>query len=493
MEILSMSEKYENAFNSIANSLREDPGPSTELDYTEQTSWILFLKYLNDYEIESKKSSQLNNQSHSFILEEEYRWNVWAVPKKADSTVDHNKGLTGDDLLDFVNIKLFPYLKSFKLSADNANTFEYKVGEIFNEIKNKFESGYALRDVLLSADELQFLENERQFQLSSLYEDKIKNMGNSGRNGGEYYTPRPLIKSIVKVVNPVIGETVYDGAVGSAGFLCEAYSHIKNSKELTVTEFEQLQSKTLYGKEKKSLAYVIGIMNMILHGVQSPNLVRSNTLNENIINIQDRDRHDVVLANPPFGGQTERPEVQNNFPIKTGETAYMFLQHFIKILKKGGRCGIVIKNTFLSNTDNASIALRKQLLEDCNLFAVLDLPGGAFLGAGVKTVVLFFEKGKPTENVWYYQLDPGRNMGKTNPLNEKDLSEFLELIKTKEESEKSWSVNLQDVNKETWDLTVNNPNKVEEVDNRTPQEIIAEIEELDAQASKALQAIKELL
>ena len=488
-----MSEKYKAAFNNIANSLREDPGPSTELDYTEQTSWILFLKYLNDFDIERQKSSQLNNQSHSFILQEEYRWNVWAVPKKADGTVDHNKGLTGDDLLDFVNTKLFPHLKSFKLSADNANTLEYKIGEIFSEIKNRFESGYALREVLLSADQLQFLGNEGQFELSSLYEDKIKNMGNSGRNGGEYYTPRPLIKSMVKVINPVIGETVYDGAVGSAGFLCEAYSHIKNSKELTVTEFEQLQSKTLFGKEKKSLAYVIGIMNMILHGVQSPNLVRSNTLNENIINIQDRDRHDVVLANPPFGGQTERPEVQNNFPIKTGETAYMFLQHFIKILKKGGRCGIVIKNTFLSNTDNASIALRKQLLEDCNLFAVLDLPGGAFLGAGVKTVVLFFEKGKPTENVWYYQLDPGRNMGKTNPLNEKDLSEFLELIKTKEESEKSWSVNLQDVNKETWDLTVNNPNKVEEVDNRTPQEIITEIEELDAQASKALQAIKELL
>ena len=484
---------YEAAFRNIDNALRKDEGCATELDYTEQTSWILFLKYLNDYDIEREKSSQLNNQSHSFILEEEYRWNVWAVPKKADGTVDHNKGLTGDDLLDFVNTKLFPHLKSFKLSADNANTLEYKIGEIFSEIKNRFESGYALREVLLSADQLQFLGNEGQFELSSLYEDKIKNMGNSGRNGGEYYTPRPLIKSMVKVINPVIGETVYDGAVGSAGFLCEAYSHIKNSKELTVTEFEQLQSKTLFGKEKKSLAYVIGIMNMILHGVQSPNLVRSNTLNENIINIQDRDRHDVVLANPPFGGQTERPEVQNNFPIKTGETAYMFLQHFIKILKKGGRCGIVIKNTFLSNTDNASIALRKQLLEDCNLFAVLDLPGGAFLGAGVKTVVLFFEKGKPTENVWYYQLDPGRNMGKTNPLNEKDLSEFLELIKTKEESEKSWSVNLQDVNKETWDLTVNNPNKVEEVDNRTPQEIIAEIEELDAQASKALQAIKELL
>ena len=191
---------YEAAFRNIDNALRKDEGCATELDYTEQTSWILFLKYLNDYDIERQKSSQLNNQSHSFILQEEYRWNVWAVPKKADGTVDHNKGLTGDDLLDFVNIKLFPHLKTFKLSADNANTLEYKIGEIFSEIKNRFESGYALREVLLSADQLQFLGNEGQFELSSLYEDKIKNMGNSGRNGGEYYTPRPLIKSIVKVI-----------------------------------------------------------------------------------------------------------------------------------------------------------------------------------------------------------------------------------------------------------------------------------------------------
>jgi type I restriction enzyme M protein len=317
-------------------------------------------------------------------------------------------------------------------------------------------------------------------------------MGNAGRNGGEYYTPRPLIKSIVKVVNPQIGDTVYDGAVGSAGFLCEAYDWMRNSKELSAAEYETLQTNTFYGKEKKSLAYVIGIMNMILHGVEAPNITHSNTLAENIADIQQKDRVDVVLANPPFGGK-EHGEIQQNFPIKTSETAYLFLQHFIKILKTNGRCGVVIKNTFLSNTDNASIALRKQLLEECNLFAVLDLPSGAFLGTGVTTVVLFFEKGKQTENVWYYQLNVGRNMGKTNPLNERDLAEFVDMAKTQQLSENSWLVSVDDINKDTWDLSVNNPNRVEEVDNRTPQEIIAEIEELDARASEALQAIKELL
>ena len=204
-----------------------------------------------------------------------------------------------------------------------------------------------------------------------------------------------------------------------------------------------LQERTFYGKEKKSLAYVIAIMNMILHGIDAPNIIHTNTLAENVSDIQDKDRMDVILANPPFGGK-ERHEVQQNFPIRTGETAFLFLQHFIKMLKAGGRAGIVIKNTFLSNTDNASVSLRKMLLDSSNLHTVLDCPGGTFQGAGVKTVVLFFEKGAPTKKIWYYQLDPGRNLGKTNPLNDDDLAEFVKLQKTKADSPKSWSIDAQD-------------------------------------------------
>ena len=181
---------------------------------------------------------------------------------------------------------------------------------------------------------------------------------------------------------------------------------------------------------------------MILHGIEAPNIIHTNTLAENLADIQEKDRFDVVLANPPFGGK-ERKEVQQNFPIRTGETAFLFLQHFIKMLKAGGRGGVVIKNTFLSNTDNASVSLRKLLLESCNLHTVLDCPGGTFQGAGVKTVVLFFEKGAPTRKVWYYQLDPGRNLGKTNPLNDDDLAEFVELQKTFADSPKSWSVDAK--------------------------------------------------
>jgi type I restriction enzyme M protein len=483
---------FEAAFRNIDDTLWKDAGCSSELDYIEQTSWVIFLKYLDDYEKDKEMSAKLNGQTYQMILDSEYRWANWASPKASDGKIDYKVALTGDDLKEFVDNKLFPYLKKFKTDADSPDTLQYKIGEIFSELKNKLQSGYSLRNVIDKVDELRFRSNEEKHEMSSLYEDKIKNMGNAGRNGGEYYTPRPLIKTIVKVINPKIGDKVYDGAVGSAGFLCEAFEYLKNSKTLTVAEYEQLQKRTFYGKEKKSLAYIIGVMNMILHGVEAPNIVHTNTLAENIFDIQEKDKVDVILANPPFGGK-EHAQIQQNFPIKTSETAYLFLQHFIRMLKAGGRCGVVIKNTFLSNADNASVALRKLLLEECNLYAVLDLPSGAFTGTGVKTVVLFFEKGKPTNKVWYYQLNLERNLGKTNSLNESDLQSFVDLVYKRSESDNSWIVNVEDINKDTWDLSVVNPNRIEEVDSRTPQQILDEIKALDLEAAKAIAAIRELL
>ena len=482
---------FEQTFKNIDDILHKDAGCGSELDYGEQTSWVLFLKYLDDLERDKATAAELSGKTYNPIIAPEFQWTVWATPKLATGVIDHN-ALTGDDLADFVNIQLFPYLKKFKTSADSADTIEYKIGEIFSELKNRIQSGYNLREVINRIDELRFRTHAEKHEMSHLYEDKIKNMGNAGRNGGEYYTPRPLIKTIVKVVAPELGNKIYDGAVGSAGFLCEAFEYLKHSKTLTTTDVVTLQKKTFYGKEKKSLAYIIGTMNMILHGVEAPNIVHTNTLAENLADIQEKDRYDVVLANPPFGGK-ERAEVQQNFPIKTGETASLFLQHFIKILKAGGKAGVVIKNTFLSNTDNASVSLRKLLLENCNLHTVLDLPGGTFTGAGVKTVVLFFEKGSATQNVWFYQLNLDRNLGKTNALNEKDLAEFIELQKTKAESENSWSIAVKDIDQTTFDLSAKNPNKKEEAALRQPQDILAAMAELDKQSADILATIKTLL
>ncbi|WP_269571553.1 HsdM family class I SAM-dependent methyltransferase [Psychromonas ingrahamii] len=223
-----------------------------------------------------------------------------------------------------------------------------------------------------------------------------------------------------------------------------------------------------------------------------PNVLHTNTLSENLQDIQPSNQHSIILANPPFGGK-ERKEVQQNFPIQTGETAFLFLQHFIKMLKPGGRAAIVIKNTFLSNTDNAAIALRKELLENCNLHTILDCPGGTFIGAGVKTVVLFFTKGEPTLNTWFYELNVGRNMGKTNPLNDNDLAEFIEFQKSFADSDKSWSLAVSDINQATYDLSVKNPNIEEAAPLREPKVIIENIIALDKESEAILAKIQGLL
>ena len=488
---------YQQTFKNIDDILRKDAGASSELDYTEQTSWILFLKYLDDLEKRKAVEAELKGATYTPIIAPEFKWESWAAPKDADGKFDHKTAMSGKDLLEFVDLKLFPYLSTFTERASGPDTIEYKIGEIYSNIKNKLQSGYTLRDVLELVDELDFGANVNQHELSSLYEVKIKNMGNAGRNGGEYYTPRPLIRAMIQVIDPQIGETIYDPAVGSAGFLCEAFDYMRAKPNLSTSDLETLQTSTFYGKEKKSLAYVIGIMNMVLHGIEAPNIIHKNTLTEEVVNIQAKDRRDIILANPPFGGK-ERAEVQENFPIKTGETAFLFLQHFMKSLKAGGRAAIVIKNTFLSNTDNAAIALRKELLEACNLYAVLDLPGGTFQGAGVKTVVLFFKKGEPTRKTWFYALDPGRNMGKTNPLNDKDMAEFVKLAKAAvkgkgAETEKSWTINIADVDAVTADLSVKNPNTPEAAPLRAPEEILAEIASLDAESVKLMDEIRGLL
>ena len=476
---------FESAFKAIDLTLRHDDGCSTALDYVEQSSWVLFLKYFDDLEKTREQAAELEEKHYERIISGEYRWNEWAMPLDAKGSYDSKRALVGDDLIDFVNLKLFPYLQDF-IQRYESDTIEYKVGVIFNNIKNKISSGYNLRDVIERIDELKFQTAENRHEMTQIYEDRLRQMGNAGRNGGEYYTPRPLIRTIVKSVNPQIGETVYDGACGSAGFLCEAYAYMHEHVTNAADE-ETLQSRTFYGKELKGLAYIIAIMNMILHGVQSPDIVRTNTLSENLASITPSEQKDIILANPPFGG-SEREEVQQNFPIRTGETAYMFLQHFIKMLKAGGRAGIVIKNTFLSNGDAKQ--LRKKLLEECNLHTILDLPSGVFTGAGVKTVVLFFTKGEPTDKIWYYQLD--KHFTKTKPLTEADLADFLSLQKTKADSENSWTLNAASLG-EDYDLSVKNPHKVEEVDERTPEDIANEIVALNKQSQKLIDEIISLL
>ena len=483
---------FENTFKSIDDILYKDAGCSSELDYVEQTSWVLFLKYIEDLEIARKIGAELGNKIYVPIISGKFRWSNWAVPRDISGKINHNTAFTGDDLKDFVNNELFPFLAKFKSSAASPNTLEYKIGEIFSEVSNKLQSGYNLREVLELVDQLKFQTSAEIHEMSHLYENKIKNMGNAGRNGGEYYTPRPLIKAIIEVINPKIGEKIYDGATGSAGFLCESYIHLRESKKLSTKDIEILQKSSFFGKEKKSLPYIIGTMNMILHGIDAPNLIHTNTLSENLSNIQESDRFDVVLANPPFGGK-ERSEVQQNFPIKTKESAYLFLQHFMKRLKAGGRAGIVIKNTFLTNPDQGAMSLRRELLETCNLHTVLICPKGVFQGAGVETVVLFFEKGLPTTNIWMYELIPGRSLGKRNPLNVKDLDDFISKQKLFTISDNSWLINVATLDQKTFTIDPKNPNREDDSIVPGPQIILEILNRLEQEREVLLKNLNKVI
>ncbi len=393
-------------------------------------------------------------------------------------------------MLEFVNKELFPYLKAFKNTTDDTKTLAYKIGEIFSEIDNKIQSGHTLREALDIIDALEFKTQEQLDDLSHLYEDRLKLLGGAGRSG-EYYTPRPLIKTMMQALDIEPGKTIYDGAAGTAGFLTEAYDYLK-AKNLSTKQLKFLKENTFTGKNKMAQPYLLGTMNMILHGIEAPNMIHTNTLTEDTADIQEKDRYDYILANPPFGGK-EHAEVQRNFPVKTGATELLFLQHFIKRLRAGGEAAIVIKNTFLSNTDNATTSVRKELLESCSLNAILDLPGGAFSAnssTGVKTVVLFFEKGKPTKKIWYYQLNVGRSLGKTDPLNENDFAHFLKLYKKKEDSECSWTVKVSDLDRKSFDLSVKNPNAPEEVAFRSPKEIIQSLKKLNKEAEKIVSKLE---
>ena len=480
---------FEKVFKSLDDIMFQEPGCNSELDYAEQSSWMLFLKYLDDMENERSLEAQMTGKAYQPLFETQYRWSDWASPKTADGKPDLDKTRVGSDLVDFVNNSLMAYLRGFAETATNPNSIEAKIGQIFTEVRNKFGNGYMLKDALDLIDSLNFGTQDQKSELSDLYETRIKNMGNAGRNGGQYYTPRPLIRAMLKVTDPKLGETIYDPAAGSAWFLCEAFDHLKG-KATTPEHRQILQQKTFYGKEQAPLAYVVGLMNMILHGIEAPNYLRTDTLSERVADIQEKDRYDIILANPPFGGNKNK-QLQQNFPVKSSESAYMFMQHFVESLKGGGRAAVVIKNTFLSNND--AIALRKQLMDDCNLHTILDCPKGTFLGTGTETVVLFFERGRSTKDIWYYQLDPGRNMGKTNPLNDKDLEEFISMQGGRTLGDKSWILNVSDLDEETYDLSVKNPNEPEEEPLREPQEIISDMLARDKETAAILEDIRGLL
>lgn len=445
----------------ITDILRRDDGISGAMHYTEQTSWVLFLKFLDDYESEKADESILSGKPYTPVLDEEHRWSSWACPKNDDGKLDLQRVRSGDDLTEYVNQHLFPYLKAFATdtSAD-PKSFTYKIGAIFQYLDNRVVSGHTLREVLDIIDSLNFQSESDLFELSLVYEGLLQNMGDAGGYAGEFYTPRPVVRAMVQVVNPQAGQTIYDAAAGSCGFLVEAFEHFKQKKATFSTDqWLFIQHNTFFGYEKTSLAYVMGMMNLILHGIESPNLYRGNTLTQNIRDIQEKDRFDIILANPPFGG----------------------------------KAAIVVPEGVLFQTNQAFKQVKQMLLEQFNLHTILSLPAGVFLPySGVKTNVLFFDRAGGTTDVWFYECEPAQKLTKNKPIKDEHLQEFVELFATRPTTAQSWTVSAEKL-KADYDLSAKNPAKQKTTQHLAPADLLAQLRVKEAKVSGLLDEIEELL
>ncbi len=478
----------------ITDILRRDDGISGAMHYTEQISWILFLKYLHDYEETKASDALIDGKQYKYIIDTKFRWDNWAYPLKEDGTYDLKGAMGGDDLIQFVNNELFPYLQNFKSNPQEVKTVKYKIGAVFEFINNRIASGHTLREVIENIADLSFQSQEDLFELSIIYENLLKGMGSDGGNSGEFYTPRPVIKAMIDVLEPNVNDTIYDGAVGSAGFLIQAFDYVMQKKnEYSTTQLKHIKEGMFFGNEKTPLAYVMGVMNMILHGIESPNIYKQNTLTQNIRDFQEKDRYSVILANPPFGGK-EKKEVQNNFPIESTATELLFLQHFMKKMALNGRAGIVIPEGVLFQTNNAFTAIKKDLLDNFNLHTILSLPAGVFLPySDVKTSVIFFERKGGTQDIWYYEISLEKKLTKNKPIQYENIAEFVELYNKRITTENSWLVPANEIRERNYDLSAKNPAKQKEIIHQSPKEILTEIQCNDKNINLLLTEIENLI
>ena len=463
--------------------MRRDDGTLGILEYMEQLSWMIFLKVFEDVEKRFEEEAKFSNKPYQPIIDPKFRWSTWA-----------KKDWEAEELINFIDQKLFPYLRSLSGTSERE-----KISSIFQEIRgNRMKSPYNLKDVINLLDEIDFNNIEDSQILSQIYEDLLLRLGREGGTSGEFYTPRPVIRLMVKIINPQIGETIFDPFAGSCGFLAESYKHILAEKEITTKDFRKLQQNTFFAQEKKSLPYLIGIMNCILHGILVPNIIRKNTLEEDIRNIPDTKRFDIILTNPPFGGKENR-QIQQNFPVKSQATELLALQYVMKHLKKNGRCAIVVPEGILFRGD-AFALIKKELLENFNLHTIISLPSGVFAcvassGQGPKTNLLFFEKTNPTKQIWYYELIPpnGKKYTKANPITDEDLKDCYEKWKKGAISENSWIVSIKEIIENNYDLTAKNPNRKAEAEYQPPEIILKNITENQNAIQKILKELDEIL
>jgi len=471
--------------------LRRDNNCTGIMEYVEHLSWLLFLKFLDAQEEEWEAQAKLAGREYTRVLDGDLRWKNWA-----------ETDWPAEKLLEFIHARLIPYLQTL-----GGDPLRDTIRSVFAE-RNVIvcASGYNLKEVLQIINQIDFHSQDDIFTVSQVYEELLRRLGSENRLAGEFYTPRPVIRFMVEIIDPQIGETVYDPACGTCGFLAQSYLWMKR-KEKTIDDYKTLQEGTFFGQEKKPIPALLGLMNMVLHGVSAPRIVRRNTLEENIRNIQER--YDVILTNPPFGG-IEGEHIQHNFPVKSSATELLFLQHIMKKLKPkdGSRCGMVVPEGLLFRGD-AFAEVKEKLLEDFNLHTIVSLPPGTFAPySDVKTALIFFEKPGPTKEIWYYELplpEGLKKFSKGNPIKDEHFAEARTLWKAWDNyrkglgpreaclSERSWIVPIEEIKSKGYDLSARNPNRKDEFYLPSPMEVLSEIMEREREILNIIEELDQLL
>ena len=461
---------------SARDTMRKDAGLNGDLDRIPQLAWLLFLEAFDGLE----QSRAITEGRFRPAIEEPYRWRDWAT--------DPN-GPTGPALLDFVNRSLLPYLR--RLSGTGAHDPRDVLAAVFKETNNRMLSGYLLRDVVNKVNEINFASSDDIHTMAHVYESMLREMRDAAGDSGEFYTPRPIIRFMVQQVGPKLGEIVLDPACGTGGFLVETLEHL--APQVQTAQQRRALHNNLRGTEKKPLPFLLGMMNLVLHGVGQPNITRANALATPITQIGRAQRVDVVLTNPPFGG-AEEASIQANFPAgkQTAETAWLFLQLVIRQLRDGGRCGIVVPNGVLF-AEGVGARIKEQLLTECSLHTIVRLPNGVFEPyTAIPTNLLFFDKTGPTKEIWFYDVPPpaGRKKySKTKPMRYEEFADCQAWWPKRVENERAWRVPAADLDS-NYNLDLPNPNRPDDLAHRPPRELLAELIEAEHEILKMLETVE---
>lgn len=455
------NDSISNKLWSACNKMRQDPGTTGALQYVEQFSWLLFLKVYEEIENEYEAKATFEGKTYNRNIDNEYRWSVWT---------SKDTYITGPDLLEFVQTKLFPYFRTL-----SGNRTKEIISEIFNNTQNRMEDGYLLREVVDVLASVDFFGDEDSFAVSSIYEGLFARMKSSDiKPLAEFHTPRVIARFMTEMVAPKIGQTIYDPCNGPSGFLTEAY-HFMRPQEKNTKDKEFLQKESFYGKELKSLPFILGTMNMMLNGIATPNIRKMNTLSINLFNLTEK--YDIILTNPPFSGTVRG--IESNFPYPSAQTEILFLQHCLRSLKDGGKCAIIFPEGVLEADDQAYVNTKKELLQQFNLHHIVRLPKGSFAPyTGIPTNILFFDKTGPTKEIFYYELslpEGLKNFSKSKPIKGEYFEEIKKLWNTKEATAQSWSVPVEDIIKNKYNLSVVNPNGKDRLQFEKPQKLLSQI------------------